>query len=127
MFKNNQPPIFFLSNLEPVYDFELPDQDPDQAPVWIFNFKKGGPGNPAGTRVLRTDWTKNSLDQITGMIPVLFYAADIFSFAHHAWASETASVSSAGGESGEAEADISWFRSELARLRFDLQGKLSQW
>jgi hypothetical protein len=58
------------------------------------------------------------------MIPVLFYAADIFSFAHHAWASETASVSSAGGESGEAEADISWFRSELARLRFDLQGKL---
>jgi hypothetical protein len=31
-------------------------------------------------------------------------------------------VSSAGGESGEAEADISWFRSELARLRFDLQG-----
>ncbi len=59
------------------------------------------------------------------MIPVLFYAADIFSFAHHAWASETASVSSAGGESGEAEADISWFRSELARLRFDLQGKLT--
>jgi hypothetical protein len=59
------------------------------------------------------------------MIPVRFYAADIFSFAHHAWASETASVSSAGGESGEAEADISWFRSELARLRFDLQGKPS--
>jgi hypothetical protein len=68
---------------------------------------------------LRTNDTK-----ITGMIPVLFDAADIFSFAHHAWASETSSVSSAGGESGETEADISWFRSELARLRFDLQGKL---
>ena len=44
---------------------------------------------------------------------------DCFSFAHSAWWGED-------GEEGEGEGvadpEGSWFRSELARLRFDLQG-----
>ena len=52
--------------------------------------------------------------------------SDIFSFAHYAWASESGNGNcgeAVGGCSEDAAAaDLSWFRSELARLRFDLQG-----
>lgn len=61
------------------------------------------------------NWTKKILDEISPPVKI----EDIFSFAHYAWASETSLVV---GEGGEAESDFSWFRSELARLRFDLQG-----
>jgi hypothetical protein len=56
---------------------------------------------------------------IRALVYIIALSADIFSFAHHAWASENCAL----GEGGEAESDFSWFRSELARLRFDLQGK----
>ena len=43
---------------------------------------------------------------------------DIFAFGHLAWSLE------GGVEEGEgAGEETSWFRAELARLRFDLQGK----
>lgn len=71
-------------------------------------------------------WTKKILDEISPPVKI----EDIFSFAHYAWASETAAaLGGSGGEtaaalggSSEATEVISWFRSELARLRFDLQG-----
>ena len=60
------------------------------------------------------EWTKRLLDEMSPPVKI----EDIFGFAHFAWSLE-------GGveESEVAGEEISWFRSELARLRFDLQGR----
>ena len=49
---------------------------------------------------------------------------DIFCFSHFAWACESSfeELSSSMTTGDLAVSDFTWFRSELARLRFDLQG-----
>jgi len=65
------------------------------------------------------EWTRRILDEIAPPVKI----EDIFAFAHLAWAAETAheELSSAASLSPDM-GDFTWFRSELARLRFDLQG-----
>lgn len=64
------------------------------------------------------EWSRRIMDEISPPVKI----EDIFAFAHFAWACETSfeelSSSSTSGEMS----DFTWFRSELARLRFDLQG-----
>lgn len=63
------------------------------------------------------EWCRRLLDEISPPVKM----EDVFAFAHFAWAAE-------GGHeelseaSKEESSDFTWFRSELARLRFDLQG-----
>ncbi|XP_023340407.1 myotubularin-related protein 4 [Eurytemora carolleeae] len=59
------------------------------------------------------EWTKRLLDEMSPPVKI----EDIFAFGHLAWSLE------GGVEEGEgAGEETSWFRAELARLRFDLQG-----
>jgi len=64
------------------------------------------------------EWSRRIMDEISPPVKI----EDIFAFAHFAWACESSfeelSSSSTNGELS----DFTWFRSELARLRFDLQG-----
>lgn len=61
------------------------------------------------------EWTKRLLDEMSPPVKI----EDIFAFAHLAWSLE------GGVEEGEgAGEETSWFRAELARLRFDLQGRI---
>lgn len=63
------------------------------------------------------EWTRRLLDEISPPVKL----EDIFAFAHFAWAVESGHEELGVGGKEEA-ADFAWFRSELARLRFDLQG-----
>ena len=66
------------------------------------------------------EWSRRILDEISAPEKI----EEIFAFAHFAWASETSFEEVSGGSSGGPGdlSDFAWFRSELARLRFDLQG-----
>jgi myotubularin-related protein 3/4 len=66
------------------------------------------------------EWTRRLLDEISPPVKL----EDIFAFAHFAWAAEGGHEELAEATQGgrEEPADCTWFRSELARLRFDLQG-----
>ena len=63
------------------------------------------------------EWCRRLLDEISPPVKM----EDVFAFAHFAWAAEGGheELSEACREEGS---DFAWFRSELARLRFDLQG-----
>jgi len=65
------------------------------------------------------EWTRRLMDEISPPVKL----EDIFAFAHFAWASESGHEELGGREEWAREdtADIAWFRSELTRLRFDLQ------
>jgi len=65
------------------------------------------------------DWLRRIMNEIAppGKIE------DLFSFSHFAWACEEAFEElSSNLSNAEMSGDFTWFRSELARLRFDLQG-----
>ena len=66
------------------------------------------------------EWSRKILDEISAPEKI----EEIFAFAHFAWASETSFEELSGGGPGCPGdlSDFAWFRSELARLRFDLQG-----
>ena len=65
------------------------------------------------------EWTRRVLNELSPPEKI----EDIFAFSHFAWACENVFEEfSAGISNGDLNADFTWFRSELARLRFDLQG-----
>ena len=67
------------------------------------------------------DWLRRIMNEIAppGKIE------DLFSFSHFAWACEEAFEElSSNLSNAEMSGDFTWFRSELARLRFDLQAKI---
>lgn len=64
------------------------------------------------------EWIRRILDEISPPVKI----EDIFAFAHFAWACEEDFEELRIHASSEPESDFAWFRSELARLRFDLQG-----
>lgn len=65
------------------------------------------------------EWTRRILNELSPPEKI----EDIFAFSHFAWACENVFEEfSAGIPNAELSADFTWFRSELARLRFDLQG-----
>ena len=67
------------------------------------------------------EWSRRILNEISPPSKI----EDIFSFSHFAWACEASFEELSSGQmNGDLSnvADFTWFRSELARLRFDLQG-----
>jgi len=73
------------------------------------------------TNTSAEEWTRRIQDEISPPVKI----EDVFAFAHFAWALETGFEELRGvADLSESARDneFSWFRSELARLRFDLQG-----
>jgi len=64
------------------------------------------------------EWTRRIMDEISPPVKI----EDIFAFAHFAWACESSFEELDSSSSNGDMSDFTWFRSELARLRFDLQG-----
>eukprot|EP00092_Neocalanus_flemingeri_P094563 GFUD01120259.1.p1 GENE.GFUD01120259.1~~GFUD01120259.1.p1 ORF type:complete len:972 (-),score=250.85 GFUD01120259.1:755-3670(-) len=64
------------------------------------------------------EWSRRIMDEISPPVKI----EDIFAFAHFAWACETSFEELSSSSSSGEMSDFTWFRSELARLRFDLQG-----
>ena len=64
------------------------------------------------------EWTKRILNETAPPAKI----EDVFAFSHFAWACETSFEELSCSVSGGDLSDFTWFRSELARLRFDLQG-----
>ena len=70
------------------------------------------------TAAASEEWSRKILDEISPREKI----EEIFAFAHFAWACETSFEELSGHTSAGDLSDFAWFRSELARLRFDLQG-----
>jgi len=65
------------------------------------------------------EWSRRILDEISPPVKI----EDIFAFAHFAWACESSFEELTSNTTNNGDiSDFTWFRSELARLRFDLQG-----
>jgi len=64
------------------------------------------------------EWSRRILDEISPPVKI----EDIFAFAHFAWACESSFEELSSNSTSGDMSDFTWFRSELARLRFDLQG-----
>lgn len=64
------------------------------------------------------EWSRRVMDEISPPVKI----EDIFAFSHFAWACESSFEELSSNSSSGEMSDFTWFRSELARLRFDLQG-----